>query len=437
MMNSISKFQIGLIGAFVLFIIAGLVAFATYKGNNTQNSLPAIVIWGTVSSETFNDFLQAYNVTRPSQLQITYIEKKEDSLSTEYTEALALGNGPDALLMPSDLVFENEQKIATIPFENLPIRSLRDIFIPLAEQYIRPQGVLAIPFAIDPLVMYWNRDMFTNAGLATYPRTWGEVQNLAPKFLVTDQNRNIRKSLIALGEYRNLDHAREILGMLFMQAGNPVYSFDRNNQLSSAFGDENSRGAASDVLTYIAQYSNPVKVTYSWNRTLPSSQRSFIASNLGVYLGYSSEVTDIRTKNFNLNFDIAPVPQIAGSALRTSFGKLYGFSIARSSLNPGATFTILMDLISYDAHKIWVERTKLPPVRRDVLAQGTTDPYMAIFYDSALIARGWVEPSHKDTDQAFQNLIESIISGRETINSALEYLDTTLSSLTQRLNVSE
>ncbi len=436
-MNQISKFQIGLIGAFVLFLVGGLIAFATYKGSSSSTALPPITIWGTIPSDTFGSFFQVYNATLPQQLPITYIQKSEATISSEYTEALALDTGPDILLLPSDLVFQNEQKILPIPAQSLTLRTLRDVFIPLAEQYARPSGILAVPFAVDPMVMYWNRDTFTNAGLATYPRTWGEIQTLAPRFLVTDANKNLRKSLVSLGEYRNVTHSRELLGLLFMQAGNPVYSL-RSGEVMSFLGfTQELKDIAEDVISYFVQFANPVSSTYSWNRTSPQSKSAFIAGNLGLYFGYSSEVSDIRTKNFNLNFDVAPMPQIAGSGLRMTYGQIYGLSIARSSRNPTAAFTVMIQLADYAAQKEWSAQTKLPPVRRDLIAEGTIDPYLTIFYDGALISRGWIEPSSQGTDRAFQGLVESVISGRETKINAITRAHDEMLVLSQRINVNQ
>lgn len=434
-MNSISKFQFGLIGAFVVFLIGGLIAFATYKGGSTADQLPPVTIWGTLPDDTFAAFLQTYNATLPQPLQIIYVEKSESSISSEYTEALALGYGPDILLLPSDLVFLNEQKIVPIPAQSLSIRTVRDVFVPLAEQYSRPTGMIALPFAIDPMVMYWNRDTFTNLGLATYPRTWGEVQTLTPRFLVTDANRNLRKSLVSLGEYRNVNHARELLGLFFMQAGNPVYSLQGNEVMSALGGSQELSNITEDILAYYTQFANPVSSTYSWNRTSAPSKNSFIAGNLGLYFGFSSEVSEIRTKNFNLNFDVAPMPQIAGSGLRMTYGKLYGFSIARSSANPTGAFAVMMQLADYPAQQEWSKQTRLPPVRRDLIADGTQDPYLAIFYDSALISRGWIEPNSFGTNRAFQGLVESIISGRETSLTAIRQANDEMNVLTNRINI--
>ncbi len=40
------------------------------------------------------------------------------------------------------------------------------------------------------------------------------------------------------------------------------------------------------------------------------------------------------------------------------------------------------------------------------------DVYGEIFQESALIARGWLDPSPKESDKAFKSMVENITSGR-------------------------
>ena len=106
-------------------------------------------------------------------------------------------------------------------------------FIQQAELYLKTDGSLAVPFIVDPLVMYWNRDSFTNAGIATPPKFWDEFTGLNTKLTQKDVNSNIRKSAIAMGEFTNISHAREILGTLFLQSGNPVTYRDTTGAIVS------------------------------------------------------------------------------------------------------------------------------------------------------------------------------------------------------------
>ncbi len=52
----------------------------------------------------------------------------------------------------------------------------------------------------------------------------------------------------------------------------------------------------------------------------------------------------------------------------------------------------------------------LAPARRDLLGVKQTDAYTPTFYNSALFARSWLDPSSDDTDNIFRRMIDSVLS---------------------------
>lgn len=414
-----SKFQVIVIGIFVVCIVAGVVLFATYKSKDATSALPTITIWGTFPSSTFSTFIQQLNNTRASALSVDYVEKSQASFDREFIEALARGQGPDVILIPQDMILRHADKITPIPYKVLSERDFKNTYIPQAELYMASAGSIAIPFTVDPLVMYWNRDMFSNAGIAEYPRFWDEFEDIAKRIDQKDVNSNIRRSAIAMGEFSNINHAREIIGTLLLQAGNSVTHFG-DNGVESTLGDGAFNGTQSSTpaVNFFTQFSNPRHPEYSWNRSLPSSKNWFLSGSLATYFGFSSEIFDIRAKNPNLDFDVASIPQARKAKNRVTYGSMYGLSIVRTATNQSGIYSILQALTAPQALTLLNKISYLPPVRRDMIAAGSTDVYQSIFYNSALISRGWLDMSISRTSQIFQDMVESITSGRaETYNA--------------------
>ncbi len=421
-----SKFQAAVIGLFIIFTVLGVALFATYKGESSKTELPAISIWGTFPSNTFNEYVRKVNSTRSEQLKIDYTEVPESSFDKVFIEALARGQGPDAVLLSQDLIFRHQDKIILIPSTTLTERDFKNMFIEQAELYLVSGGTLALPFIVDPIVMYWNRDSFTNAGIASYPKFWDEFNNLNAKLTVKDVNSNIRKSAIAMGEFTNINNAREILGTLFLQSGNVVtYKTNYNNNnstvLASSLGTRGFDGlkTSKPALDFFTQFSNPTDPNYSWNRSLANSKSSFLSGNLATYFGYASEISDLRSKNPNLNFDVAPVPQARGAKNRATYGSMYGFSIVRSTANASVAFSVLSSILAVDGLSEMINISYLPPVRRDIISAGTTDPYLSIFFDSALISKGWLDTNKAESTKLFKSIVESVTSGKKSTSQAL------------------
>ncbi|MEK7184797.1 MAG: extracellular solute-binding protein [Patescibacteria group bacterium] len=416
-----SKFQAIVIGIFILCIVAGVIAFATYKGGSSSTSLPAITIWGTFPKNTFLAYVNKININRNEPLKVDYVFIPENVFDKVFIEALARGQGPDAILITQDLVYKHEDKIIPIPYTTLSERDYRSTFIQQGELYLLPElGSLALPFIIDPLIMYWNRDVFTNAGIAVFPKYWDEFSAIGERINQKDANSNIRKSVLAMGEFSNITNAREILGALFLQAGNTV-TYRQADDLSivSSIGGTNKN---SSILAteFFTRFSDPRNPDYSWNRSLSNSKSSFLSGNLATYIGFASEIFDIRQKNPNIDFDIAQLPQARGSKNRVTYGSLYGFSIVRSSGNPGGVYSVLDLLLASDSLSEFVNISYLPPVKREMISRGSKDPYLSIFYDSALISKGWLDTNIYESTRIFKNMTESISSGRKTIEDAIQ-----------------
>ncbi len=421
-----SKFQSILIAIFVIFTIIGVALFATYKGVSQKTELPTITVWGTFPSRLFNDYTNRINSTRSVQVKIDYTEISESNFDKVFIEALARGQGPDAILVSQDLVSRYVDKITIIPSTALPERDFKNQYIPQAELYLVSGGSIALPFVIDPIVMYWNRDSFINAGIPTYPKYWDEFTNLNNKLTIKDVNSNVRKSAIAMGEFTNIIHAREILGTLFLQAGNPITyktNFNTGNPitLASSLGTRGFDGTKTSkpALDFFTQFSNPTDPNYSWNRSIANSKSSFLSGNLATYFGFASEISDLRNRNPNLNFDVAPIPQARGTQNKATYGSMYGFSIVRSSKDPASAYSVLSSLLSKDALIEMVNLSYLPPVSIDIIVSGTTDPYLSIFYDSAVISKGWLDTNKIESTKLLKDIVESVTSGKKNSMQAL------------------
>lgn len=431
-----SKFQIIVTALFIICIIVGVTLFATYKSSSSTQGLPAITIWGTYPASAFTRMLGALNTSREAPLDITYIEIAEASFDKQFIEALANGQGPSALLIPQELLARHTDKILPIPASVLTERDFINTYIPQAELYFSAEREpYALPFTIDPLVMYWNRDLYTNAGIATYPKYWDEFNSITAKIDQKDVNSNIRRSAIAMGEFNNINNAREILGALLLQSGNPVTTrgdATSGGSLVSTLGDGQFSGAklSDPAVVFYTQFANPRSSLYSWNRSLPVSKSWFLSGSLATYFGFASELFDLRAKNPNMNYDVAPLPQIREGNVRTTYGSMYGFSIVRRAPDPSSTYAILKELTSPEALSLLSKTSFLPPVRRDMISADSKDPYQQVFYDSALISRGWLDTNAVRTGKIFQTMVESITSGRaetyEAIQTAHESLDLSL-----------
>lgn len=403
--------------------MAGVVIFATAK-NNTQNAIPQVVMWGTLPTEKVSGFLGEISLAKKDQLNVRYVEKDSKTFETELIETLARGSGPDMILLPQDLILRQLDKFYITPYENYSERTFRDSFVEGAELFLSPTGIIAFPFSVDPMVMYWNRDLFTSADVPLPPTSWTEFFGLVPKLTQKDDRGNITQSFVAFGEVRNVTHAKDIISMLALQAGTPIVE---KNGVGSFVSTLNQRAEslvpAEEAVSFFTEFSNPVKQAYSWNRALSNDRSMFLAGKLALYFGYASEAEVLRSTNPNLNFDVALVPQtstsVSNAAKRLTFGRMNGIAILKTSPNLLSAYNTASILTAPDAQQMWVTASGYPPIRRDLIVTLPGDAYKAVFYRSALISKAWLDPYREVSADIFGRLIENVTSGRQRVSESV------------------
>ena len=427
-MKEAKGFQLAILGTFGVFIILGVLAFSgilpgfSNTSKDKNQFLGNVVIWGTLSQGAMTTIVDDFNSINEDTVTLTYTEKSKGVFESELVEALADGIGPDMILLPQDFIMRHRNKIYPIPYEVLPERTFKDNFIEEGELYLGLTGSYAVPFAVDPLVMYWNRDIFSSALVSAPPSYWDEFFGLAKMITKIDNNSNIKKSLVSFGEFDNVANAKDILSMLIMQAGSPIITIDENRTYRPTLSEDESNGVspADEAFRFYTEFSNPTKTSYSWNRSLPYSRDMFTTGDLALYFGYASEYASLQKKNPHLNFDVTTVPQTRTADRKLTFGKMQGLAILKSSKVLSADLAAATLLSSKDIISTASTALNLPPVRRDLLAQKPKESYLSVFYDGALLSRGWLDPSPSETNAIFSEIVQDITSGRRKLSSAVD-----------------
>ena len=416
-MGTMRPFQVVLFGLFIALGVGGILVFATFKGFG-QSANPygnKVVVWGTFDVGVFASTINALSQTDAHFKVVSYVQKDPRSFETDLVNALAEGNGPDAVLLPQDLLLTERGKISPIPYTQLAQRTFKDTYIDGAEIFLLHDGVYALPIAVDPLVMYWNRDIFASKGLSQPPRTWEELlSTTVPTIVEKTFNLDITRAAVAFGEYVNVHNAKDILALLFTQAGSPMI-VDTGTQISVELnrGDGNVIAPATAGLDFYTLFSNPGKAVYTWNRSIPEDRTQFLAGDLALYLGFASEASGLRNGNPNFNFDIAEIPQGADAHTKKGFGRFYGLARMRNSPNPVGTLNALNVLVSQSQVEQYAATFGLGPVHRASYTTSPSDPFVTVVRRASLVARGWLDPNPQTTGGIFKQMIEDVSSGRQ------------------------
>ena len=433
----ISLFQAILFGVFIIGALIGLYVFATYTTKSTNDTIGSVVIWGTLPKENIEAMFVTINQTEAGLKNVSYVEKEPTALPADLSAAIATGAPPDLVLASQEELYTLAKFIAPIPLSMLSIRTFTDTFVAEGSLYLAPGGAgyYGVPFLVDPLVLFVNRSILSSNAIARPPRTWEALIGLVPNVALFTSSRQVTRGLISFGTYDNVRNARGILSSLFLQTGIPLSSFITGGGLvADLTGDSSSgegpRGRA--VLGFYTQFADPSKVSYTWNASLPNSERMFLTGDLALYPGYASRARYLRAANPNLDFDIAPLPQPATAPTKSVYGLLYALMIPRGAGNASGAYQAALLLTSTVEQAAAALHTGLAPATLSELAKTPGDPVLAVAYAEALYSKGWLSPSAESVDRIFSSMIRDVVSGRSTLDAALSSAELALGALLQK-----
>ncbi len=437
-MKNTSPLQIGIFIACGIGIILAVLIFSDklpIGKKSAQSVSGSVTMWGTLPYAAFKTSSESLAKTY-KDVQFQYVQKDPATFQTDLVNALASGAGPDLItITPSELLV-NRPRIATIPYASLPQSTYLATFIPQASLFLTNDGVAALPFLVDPLVMYYNRDILTSAFTLNAPATWDDIATLNAAVTKRDDAGALSQQTVALGTFDNVLHAKELIATLAAQAGNSLVVWDdEQKKYRSTVADGDS--AASSVarsLAFYTSFANPASTNYSWSSALPADRDQFIAGKLGIYFGFASELSVIRAKNPNLNFDVALFPQRSATATKSTYGAMTGIAIMKMSKNQTTALLVAQELIKAPVVTAYLSAAPgSAPARRDLLGTQTTDARTTLINNSAIIARSWLDPDPAQTKLAFRKAVNDINAGSANADAAIAPINSLITALLEKL----
>lgn len=424
------------IGIFVVFGLAIIFATLLFSGklpfgqSSSEGVKGNLVMWGTFPSSVVTPVLESARQVY-KDLNVTYISKNEATFDNELLSALASGKGPDLFFVGHDDLKKRTPQLFEIPFANFPESTYKATFIDQADRNLTSTGVIAVPVTVDPLVLYYNKDLLSSGFLVAPPKTWREVIEMTPSLAVKTDAGVISQSSIAMGSYDNITHAKDIMSLLALQAGSKIVTYDGTRYFASLTDTDSSRAVPfANAMNLYLSFAKPDNPSYTWNPSLPEDKNMFLAGKLAFYLGYASELDSIRSRNPNLNFDVSYVPQPVSATRVMTFGRIYSLGVSTLSSNKGIAVTFANWFTGADAVKEFSDLTNAVPARKDLLAnKPKDDARKVIFYNSAIASKSWYDPDTAATSGLFRRLVTQVQSGATTLDTILPQLNQNLNSL--------
>lgn len=439
------NFKSVLIGVAIFGAVFAVLAFSgkipIFNSTQKQKFTGTLQVWGTIPKSAMTSFVDMFDKEAKSY-NMVYTEVKESELNDKLISALADGYAPDLLITPSEVVFANQNRLLPVSLTSISESDFRNLFIDSASILITGNGYLGLPLSIDPLVLYYNRDILSSNGYLNPPLYWGDFYDYDNKITKKDGSSNLTMSTIAFGTYNNIPHITDILLAMIIQQGQvPIEkTFTRDSLGNSAVSYQvnldtpvvaGNLSPLNSALAYTKDFADSLKPTYNWDVTSKNALLEFISGNLAFYIGFASEANYIKSANQKLYFDFTTLPQVDNSKLKSTYGNLYTISMLRTSSNQELAYQVMIALATGEFSQYLVSLTGGISALKANIASGIAsgDHQAQVFGESALISKTFYDLHRKDLETLMGRAINQIYSGEKSTVEASQELSSTLQSV--------
>ncbi len=382
----------GFIGAMVLPFLTLTMILAGCGGSTTSSSSKVtITFWSRDSDASLvQPLVAAYNANHTNQVKLTLIPA--NNFVTKFGSAVAGGDVPD--LVATDLVytpsFASQNQLTDITAKAKAL-SFFDKLSPSHVRMATYQGKLyGLPFSAEGSFLLYNKDLFTKAGLDPNkpPTTWTQIETDA-------------KAITKLG---NGTYGYHMSG-----ANGGINAFTFLPLVWASGGDILNADGTQATLTSSSQVKDALNFYHRlWSEGVvdPGSKvddgtnwfTGFAADKVGMVGAGAFELSTLKTKNSNINFDVTPLPGENGGL--SSFAGGDNIVIPRGSQHVNEAFDFMQWNLQ-DAQQVGItSKNGGLPVRTDLasnqyskqdvryitagnaVAQGRT-PY-SLYYDQLI-----------------------------------------------------
>lgn len=430
---SFTKTQLVLIGIglvitlFIILIFIGVIP--GLRSNDVPDVVGELTIWGVAddAESIGSTLISKYNELRPA-VAVTYIQKNADNYEEEIINALASGRGPDAYFIKNTWVLDQADRLSPLTQDQYPRANLRAAFPSVVEQNVAPTeaAVFGFPLSIDTLALFYNKTLFDNAGIANPPTTWQEIVQMVPRLRSVDATNKIQRAAIALGgSQKSVLNAADIISLFMLQDG-VVMNEERGYYAAFARSGE-------DSLRRYLEFSNPASELYTWNDQMGSDVEAFAAGKLAMMIGYQEDMARIKEKNPFFEFEVAPLPQLAGADLATNYASYWVLVVPKTSNNVSLAWDFIGTVsLNPEIARTYLELTGRSPALRSLISESVDKLGTGFFARQTLTAKSWLQPSGSEVEEAFSKMIESVLTGKMPPRDSLLTAEESINDIIRR-----
>ena len=454
-----NKKKISLILATGLLVLP--LVFSGCVGGGNQPAAPTyeltLEVWGVFDdASTFERINKEYKARTDTVAEVKYRKISSDPVEyeKELIDAIASGRAPDIAFFKHNWLPKHKEKAAILPNSEDFLVKNKDEFVDVFYQDFvdgeaGERNVYAMPLYCDTLALYYNKDIFNQAGILYPPKTWDDVREYTKQLTNIDEFGNIKRSAIALGRSEApgaINRSTDILSLLMMQNGSIMSKKDSSKRYITDF-NKSSTGVidpGTSALEFYTQFAQGDSDVYTWNTKMEYSVDAFRYRKVAMMLNYSHMADRLKRMDPKLQFEIASMPQIDPEK-KVNYANYWGLAVVKNKGELGTgvgyknedrikeswnyiKFVTNKQSGEFDATKIYLDESNNVAARKDLLEEQRGENFRGVFAEQALTAKSWRQPDELAIEDILADAIDDTVSGNMTVENALE-------TATSRINV--
>ena len=351
------------------------------------------------------------------------------------------GKGPNIFMLFNSWLPEYKDDLLPAPKEMMTLAQYKNTFAKVTvDDFTTSDGkIYSFPLYVDTLALFYNEDMFLQAGYTKPPENWDEFKNYVEKLRRFKEeetnvaaginNTNINQLEIAgaaFGGGWNVNRSQDILMLLVIQN-----NLNKNEENPLSFTNKGSR----DAIKYYTSFTDPSKRFYTWDKNWMYSIDAFTQNKAAMMINYTRMLKNIKEKTQGeVNFRIAPIPQLDKNN-KVNYAEYWSPVVPAKA--PCKTeenincYSLAWEFLNFAAKeenaKLYLDKTNKPSAILQLAEKqrDKNDGVRSIFANQVLTAKSWKHPNSTQSDTVLIQMIdflttENLDTGEETIDEIIE-----------------
>ncbi len=269
------------------------------------------------------------------------------------------GKGPDVVNLYYGWVpkYVEAGYLQPLPTDEFSPRMIEDEFLPMVDAVKLNGKYWGLPTAVRALALFWNKDLFKEAGLDPNkpPRTWEQLQDYAIKLTKQD-----RGQLLQEGYAWNADGQDNhiFVQVLLRQWGVNPFSPDNKKVLW------NSKPGGYEAFEWWTNLATRYKVGEP--KFMGDYRTAFISGKAAMMVDGSFALGTLKSKARDINWGVTTLPVREANGVKSNFGSFWlnGLTVNAKGEKREASIKFLKFLTSPEVMKRWLTDVGELPARQ-------------------------------------------------------------------------